>query len=154
MSASTAIKKWEDRATEAGHFEVIRPSQSVGHMLAEIAELRAALEAAEAELEEWRFTNRIDELQRENDRLRAAQPDSGRDAARCEHQNKDVGWEEVTCLDCGWVKPSDEIRGPHRGWFPSVDAVRAWDKYKTYPGMQEHIAAQQDEARPLPGDKP
>lgn len=30
---------------------------------AEISELRAALEAVQTELEEWRFTNRIDELQ-------------------------------------------------------------------------------------------
>jgi hypothetical protein len=34
--------------------------------------LRATLAATTAELEEWRFTNKVDELQRENDRLRAA----------------------------------------------------------------------------------
>lgn len=45
---SEQIKTWIERAQEAGHYEVIRPSQSVGHMQAEIAELRAALAATQA----------------------------------------------------------------------------------------------------------
>lgn len=38
----------------------------------ENAELRAALVTSAEELEEWRFTNKVDELQRENERFRAA----------------------------------------------------------------------------------
>ncbi len=37
-----------------------------------VADLLAANTALAGELEEWRFTNKVDELQRENDRLRAA----------------------------------------------------------------------------------
>ncbi len=43
---------------------------------AEITDLRAANAALAEELEVWRFTNRVDELQRENDRLRAALVDA------------------------------------------------------------------------------
>lgn len=65
MSTNTAIKTWQERYNENGG--------SVEDCAnAEIAELRAALEKSAEELEEWRFTNKVDELQRENERLRAA----------------------------------------------------------------------------------
>jgi hypothetical protein len=56
----------------------------------------------------------------------------------CKHDGeKDVGWDEVTCLDCGWVKPSGPARGPNNGWFPSVKAVKDFDAYKFYPGIND-----------------
>jgi hypothetical protein len=66
-------------AREAGRQEVLGPlgfdeggSQLVTRLMTTANEASARAERAEAELEEWRFTNKVDELNREVDRLRAA----------------------------------------------------------------------------------
>lgn len=73
MSTNTAIKTWQERRSEYyGIGDSIRIRSDGYFKCGEIAELRAALEKSAEELEEWRFTNKVDELQRENERLRAA----------------------------------------------------------------------------------
>jgi hypothetical protein len=58
--------------------------------------------------------------------------------AECRHEGeKRVGYDEVTCRDCGWITPSGQHMGPHNGWFPSHDAHKQFKKYGTYPGMDE-----------------
>lgn len=54
----------------------------------------------------------------------------------CPHENTDVGWDHVTCLDCGWVNKGPVI-GPNRGWFPSLAAQEEFKKYNTYPGIHD-----------------
>lgn len=54
----------------------------------------------------------------------------------CGHRNGHPEWDFWQCHDCGWIKPSGQHRGPNnRGFFPSMDAVKLYDKLKTYPGM-------------------
>lgn len=123
------IKPWQDRFNEFSDEMrakgVLYTSQKQADTAAskcksaEIAELRAALDA-----------------------MQSAPPQQDAIAALpCRHANREhLDYDHVICTDCGWVTPSGEHRGPHRGWFPSPEAVKAWDKYKTYPGMAEHLA--------------
>lgn len=54
----------------------------------------------------------------------------------CEHEKGVAHWDYWQCDACGWVVPSGEHRGPNkRGFFPSMDAVKMYDKFRTYPGM-------------------
>lgn len=67
----------------------------------------------------------------------ATPPQAEAQSKECQHENGSPDWDYYGCHDCGWVKPSGQIRGPNNGWFPSMDAVREYDKFKTYPGMNE-----------------
>ena len=74
MTSVNDIKTWQERSKMR---EFILPAKAAPHMVAEISDLRTYAEQRdkrvgelEAELEEWRFTNKVDELQRECDRLR------------------------------------------------------------------------------------
>ena len=64
----TEIKPWKQRIENT---TLMGPLATYQAMEAEIAELRAALSKSKAELDEWRFTNKIDEMQREIERLSA-----------------------------------------------------------------------------------
>lgn len=59
-----------------------------------------------------------------------------RSKAACKHKNGHPEWDFYQCDDCGWIRPSGQMRGPHQGWFPTLDCAKAWDKYRTYPGME------------------
>jgi hypothetical protein len=68
----------------------------------------------------------------------AAPPQAEAQSNECQHKNGTAHWDYYGCNDCGWIMPSGPNRGgPHNGWFPSLDAVREFDKFKTYPGMSE-----------------
>ena len=56
----------------------------------------------------------------------------------CEHHKGHPEWDFWQCDDCGWISPSGKHRGPNaRGFFPSMEAVNLYDKFRTYPGMGE-----------------
>lgn len=56
----------------------------------------------------------------------------------CEHMHGTVPhWDHSTCKKCGWVIPYGQHRGPNNGFFPSMDALLEFDKFKFYPGMNE-----------------
>lgn len=58
------------------------------------------------------------------------------DEVVCQHDRKTTpSWDYVRCDSCGWISPSGQRRGIHGGFFPSMDAVNAFDKFHTYPGM-------------------
>lgn len=57
----------------------------------------------------------------------------------CDHEHTTTHYDFVSCNECNWIVPTGQYRGPFKGWFPSMDAVREFDKYRTFPGMQEHI---------------
>jgi len=63
---STTIKTWEEWLDEFPDGQIITNDDVREAMLKEIDDLRVALSYAELELEDWRFTNKIDELQRSN----------------------------------------------------------------------------------------
>jgi hypothetical protein len=74
--------------------------------------------------------------------------------AECRHEGeKLVGYDEVTCRDCGWITPSGQHMGPHNGWFPSHDAHKQFKKYGTYPGMDEARSINRN-AAPTPPSAP
>jgi hypothetical protein len=74
--------------------------------------------------------------------------------AECRHEGeKRVGYDEVTCRDCGWITPSGQHMGPHNGWFPSHDAHKQFKKYGTYPGMDEARSINRN-AAPTPPSAP
>jgi hypothetical protein len=74
--------------------------------------------------------------------------------AECRHEGeKRVGYDEVTCRDCGWITPSGQHMGPHNGWFPSHDAHKQFKKYGTYPGMDEARSINRN-AAPAPPSAP
>jgi len=60
----------EDYGNASKSLYAILAAQKEGAMKEEIAELRAALAHTQAELDEWRFTNKVEELERENVELR------------------------------------------------------------------------------------
>lgn len=122
---STNIKTWQDRAQDEGIYEVVRAGQSTAHMQAEIAELRAALAATQADLEEWRFTNKVDELERklaqyEAQMLRMATcaGEFARDACKAQAPSApvDVCAEmRAICSACGGTGDVHSIDGEWRG---------------------------------------
>lgn len=65
-------------------------------------------------------------------------PQAEAQSKECQHKNGTAHWDYYGCNDCGWIMPGGQFRGGlHHGWFPSMDAVREFDKFKTYPGMNE-----------------
>jgi len=73
-----------DERIDAAHQATVTVADQLAMSRREVEEIRAALAATTADLEEWRFTNKVDELQRENDRLRASQAESAPVAAVAE----------------------------------------------------------------------
>lgn len=59
------------------------------------------------------------------------------DKKECKHQSGKPRWDYWECNACGWIQPSGVVRGPNKGFFPSMDAVTEFDKFKYYPGMDE-----------------
>jgi len=56
----------------------------------------------------------------------------------CGHENGHADWDFWLCEDCRWLSPSGAQRGPFsRGFFPSLDAVKEFDKYGSFPGMYD-----------------
>lgn len=56
----------------------------------------------------------------------------------CQHRQGRADWNHWECADCGWIRPGGPTRGPDaQGFFPSMAAVKEYDKFKTYPGMGE-----------------
>lgn len=52
----------------------------------------------------------------------------------CKHNRTTPSWDYVRCNDCGWIITGT---GVNRGWFPSMEAAKEFEKYKTYPGYGE-----------------
>lgn len=56
----------------------------------------------------------------------------------CHHRQGRADWHHWQCAGCGWIRPGGPTRGPdEQGFFPSMEAVKEYDKFRTYPGMGE-----------------
>jgi hypothetical protein len=81
----------------------------------------------------------------------------------CDHKSGTPHYDFYSCNACGWLKPCGQHRyGQNNGWFPSMEAVKAYDKFKTYPGMGEvkpmmtnprFVAADAAEAKPVADER-
>lgn len=125
MNTNTEIKTWQERCN-AGECNSFREGMKceITDLRAEIARLQAALAVAQSDLEDWRFTNGIDELERENNRLRAALAD--RDAKQGSSLYECVQAELPPMPEPHSVRNSDENLPQHDWYAFDADQMQAY----------------------------